>query len=49
MRTRDGELIPMSIQTGDRVLLPDFGGTEIKFDNKEYFMYGEEEILGKLE
>ncbi|KAI8816446.1 chaperonin 10-like protein [Fimicolochytrium jonesii] len=40
---------PMSIKEGERVLLPPYGGNQVKVGEKEMFLYREEEILGKLE
>ncbi|KAM0908887.1 hypothetical protein ACQ4PT_015160 [Festuca glaucescens] len=33
---RDGKLIPVSLKEGDTVLLPGYGGTEVKLAEKEY-------------
>lgn len=30
-----GELIPMSVKEGDKVLLPDYGGTTVKLQDNE--------------
>ena len=29
-----GDLIPMSVTVGDRVLLPEYGGTKVQLDEK---------------
>eukprot|EP01028_Stygiella_incarcerata_P011714 TRINITY_DN678_c0_g2_i1.p1 TRINITY_DN678_c0_g2~~TRINITY_DN678_c0_g2_i1.p1 ORF type:complete len:1664 (-),score=628.01 TRINITY_DN678_c0_g2_i1:8506-12777(-) len=47
-RTRDGQVVPMNVKPGDRVLLPEFGGLGVKFGDKEYFLYRDEDILGIL-
>ncbi|RZC82806.1 hypothetical protein C5167_045592 [Papaver somniferum] len=47
-RDRDGKLIPVSLKEGDTVLLPEYGGTEVKLDEKEYHLYRDEDILGTL-
>ncbi|XP_062172768.1 10 kDa chaperonin, mitochondrial-like [Alnus glutinosa] len=47
-RDRDGKLIPVSVKEGEAVLLPDFGGTEVKLGDKEYHLYRDEDILGTL-
>mmetsp|Transcript_10541 Transcript_10541/g.20024 ORF Transcript_10541/g.20024 Transcript_10541/m.20024 type:complete len:101 (+) Transcript_10541:66-368(+) len=47
-RTRDGGVIPLAVKEGDKVLLPEYGGTNIKFDDVEYFMYRDEDLLGVL-
>jgi chaperonin GroES len=43
-----GELIPLDVKPGDRVLFGKYGGTEIKLDGEEYLILREEEILAKL-
>jgi co-chaperonin GroES (HSP10) len=35
-RDRDGKLIPVIVKEGDVVLLPEYGGTEVKLGDKEY-------------
>jgi chaperonin GroES len=42
----DGKKIPFNVKVGDRVLMPKYGGTEIKIDDKEYQIMREEDILG---
>ena len=44
-----GKKIPFNVKKGDRVLMPKYGGTEIKLDGKEYQIMREEDILGVLE
>uniref|UniRef100_J3LP11 10 kDa chaperonin n=1 Tax=Oryza brachyantha TaxID=4533 RepID=J3LP11_ORYBR len=34
-RDRDGKLIPVSLKEGDTVLLPEYGGTEVKLAEKD--------------
>src|SRR6202041_1413458 len=43
-----GELIPLDVKPGDRVLFGKYGGTEIKLDDEEYLILREEKILAKL-
>ncbi|KAJ3020359.1 10 kDa chaperonin [Thoreauomyces humboldtii] len=43
------EVRPMSLKEGERVLLPPYGGNQVKLGDQEFFLYKEEEILGKLE
>ena len=44
-----GKKIPFNVKKGDQVLMPKYGGTEIKLDGKEYQIMREEDILGILE
>lgn len=43
-----GELIPLDVKPGDRVLFGKYSGTEIKIDDEELLILREEEILAKL-
>lgn len=43
-----GKKIPFNVKKGDKVLMPKYGGTEIKLDGKEYQIMREEDILGVL-
>ncbi|KAF6175278.1 hypothetical protein GIB67_000599 [Kingdonia uniflora] len=47
-RDRDGKLIPVSVKEGDTVLLPEYGGSEIKLGEKEFHLYRDDDILGTL-
>ena len=42
----NGKKIAFNVKVGDRVLMPKYGGTEVKFDGKEYQIMREEDILG---
>jgi chaperonin GroES len=48
-RDDNGKIIPMSVKVGDKILMPKYGGTEIKIDDKEYQIMREEDILGIVE
>ena len=43
-----GNKIPFNVKKGDKVLMPKYGGTEVKIDGKEYQIMREEDILGIL-
>ena len=45
----DGKQIPMTVKKGDRVLMPKYGGSELKIDDKEYQIVREDDILGVIE
>ncbi|KAI3434992.1 hypothetical protein D9Q98_003044 [Chlorella vulgaris] len=47
-RTNTGDLVPMSVKEGDKVLLPDYGGTTVKLEEKELHIYRDDELLGVL-
>jgi chaperonin GroES len=42
----NGTTVPMQVKVGDRVLLGKWGGTEIKLDDQELLIVGQDEILG---
>ena len=41
----NGKLIKMNVKVGDKVLYSKYGGTELKFDGKEYLIMSESDIL----
>ncbi|XP_062150139.1 10 kDa chaperonin [Alnus glutinosa] len=47
-RDRAGNLIPVSVKEGETVLLPEFGGTQVKLGDKEFHLFRDEDILGTL-
>lgn len=47
---QNGEHIPLSVQVGDKVLLPEYGGTKVELDaDKTYHLFRESDILAKVE
>ncbi|KAG6577918.1 10 kda chaperonin [Phytophthora cinnamomi] len=48
-RATDGSLVPAQSAVGDKVLLPEYGGSSVKLDGQEFFLFRDEDILGKLE
>jgi len=48
-RNQAGEIVPMSVSAGDKVLLPEYGGAPVKIDEDEFSLFKEHEILGKFE
>ncbi len=47
-RDDDGKEIPFDVKVGDRVLMPKYGGTEVKIDDKEYQLVREDDLLGVI-
>lgn len=41
-----GQTVPMQVKVGDTVLLGKWGGTEIKLNDDELLIVGQDEILG---
>jgi chaperonin GroES len=48
-RDEEGKEIKFDVKVGDIVLLPKYGGTEVKIDGKEYQLVREDDLLGILE
>ena len=48
-KTEDGNIIPLDVKAGDRVLFGKYSGGEIKIDNEEFLILKEEEVLGVVE
>ncbi|KAG2215472.1 hypothetical protein INT45_003166 [Circinella minor] len=46
---RDGKHIPNQVATGDKVILPSFGGSTVKVEGEDYFLYRDSEILAKVQ
>jgi chaperonin GroES len=44
-----GKREEMSVKSGDRVLFQKYGGTDLKFGDKEYKVLSERDILGIIE
>jgi len=47
--TESGEVRPLDVKPGDKVLFGKYAGTEIKVDGDEVLIMREEDILGVLE
>ena len=45
---KDGKEIAFDVKIGDLVLLPKYGGTEIKYDDKDYQLVREDDLLGVI-
>ena len=48
-RNEKGDLIPLGVQVGDRVLFGKWSGTEVKLDGVEYLIMKESDIMGVLD
>merc|ERR1711990_67963 len=45
----DGKVISLSVALGDKVLLPEFGGTEIELEGEKFQLYRDLDFLGKMD
>jgi chaperonin GroES len=48
-RTDKGEVIPVAVKAGDRVMFAKYGFEEVKIDGVEYYIVSEKDILAVLE
>jgi len=48
-RGKDGELLPMGVNAGDRVLFNKWSGSAIKLDGEELMITTEADIMGVLD
>jgi chaperonin GroES len=47
-RREKGELIPLDVKPGDRILFGKYSGNDIKIDDEEFLIVKEDEILAKI-
>ena len=48
-RDSKGDMIPMTVAVGDKVLLPEYGGQTVKMGEEEFQLFRNDDILGKFE
>ncbi len=48
IRDSQGNLIPMELKAGDRVVFGKWSGTEVKIEGKEYLIMKESDVMGVL-
>jgi chaperonin GroES len=48
-RTEDGNVIPLEVKTGDRVLFTKWAGTEVTINGEELLVMKESDIVGIVE
>lgn len=44
----NGNVVAFNVEVGDKVLLPQYGGTPVKVDGEEYILIDEDSILGVI-
>ncbi|BBB56218.1 molecular chaperone GroES [Candidatus Megaera polyxenophila] len=45
-KDKDGNLIPLDVKVGDKVLYGKWGGTEVKVNGQEFIIMKESDIVG---
>jgi chaperonin GroES len=48
-RNEQGQLVPLDVKAGDRVLFGKWSGTEVKIDGRELLIMKESDLLGVVE
>ena len=48
-RKDSGELIPMTVKAGDKILFGKWSGTEVKIDGEDLLIMKESDIMGVIE
>ncbi len=48
-RNEKGEIVPLDVKAGDRVLFGKWSGTEVKIDDEELLIMKESDLLGIIE
>jgi chaperonin GroES len=48
-RNDKGEILPLQVKAGDRVLFSKYGGTDIRLDGEDFLIMREDDILGVVE
>lgn len=46
---QSGDFIQPQVKVGDKVLLPEYGGTKVELEEKEYHLFRETDLLAKLD
>ena len=47
-RDKDGVLLPMGVKIDDKVLLPQYGGSEVTIEDDDFVLFRDDDILGVL-
>merc|ERR550537_652045 len=47
-RDKDGALLPMGVKVDDKVLLPQYGGSEVTIEDEDFVLFRDDDILGVL-
>jgi chaperonin GroES len=48
-RNEKGEIVPLDVKVGDRILFGKWSGTEVKIDGDELLIMKESDVMGVLE
>ncbi|GHT60547.1 10 kDa chaperonin [Endomicrobiia bacterium] len=48
-KTEDGKTVALDVKKGDKVLFGKYSGSEVKFNDVEYLIMSQDDILGIIE
>ncbi|GHT32791.1 10 kDa chaperonin [Endomicrobiia bacterium] len=48
-KTEDGKVVALDVKKGDKVLFGKYSGSEVKFNDVEYLIMSQDDILGIIE
>ena len=48
-KCKDGQRVAMQVKEGDKVILSEYGGTEVKIGDEEYKIVSQDDILAIVE
>jgi chaperonin GroES len=48
-KNEDGKVVALDVKAGDKVLFGKYSGSEVKFDDVEYLIMSQDDILGIIE
>lgn len=48
-KTEKGDIVPLQVKAGDKILFGKWSGTEIKLEGKDYLVMKESDIMGIFE
>ena len=48
-RNDKGELVPMDVKAGDRILFGKYSGQEVKLDGEDYLLMKEDDVLAVID
>lgn len=46
---QNGKIIPLCVKTGDKVLLPEYGGQKLNLEGQELFIFRDSEVIARVE
>ncbi len=49
LNTDTGELVPLTVKKGDRIIFSSYAGTEVKLGDKELLVMAEDEVLAVID